>query len=606
MPPAPTADISGEARIPFWRNVKTIGILAQIVFVLLIVAGIGVLVSNVTTALRVANLPADFSFLTQPAGIPIAERPIPYAVTDSYARALLIGFLNTLKVAIIGVVLASLIGVLVGVMRLSSNWLVKSIATVYVELLRNIPLAVQIVFWYAAILLPFPPRISNPISLPGGMLLSNVGLAFPSFYPTYRFGQWLPWLIAAVVLAIAAGIWRKRSLDRRDIVGRVWHYPLITLVAVAGIGYAVASIDRSVPDTLQLEFDSARGRGTVNFVEDGKTQAAAFVPVSVSYPSAQLTTTTQNLVESRRQVNSTFRFPLIRPTEVEEVEVVFAEPEAAEAAGYRLEFDNYPSSGTLYVDANGNDAYDAGEEVNEATGTGFNGVQLVMRLTGFHRVVVGDRDGQVRTPLFRPLEVEGAEEEAAAAAPAAGGRFSAFGQAATERRGAGTTTLEAETELLGVGPLVLSNAHIPVSNYEGGVRFTVNYLALLLALVVYTSAFIGEIVRGGIQAVAKGQREAANALGLSGFQTFSLIVFPQALRIVLPPVISQYLNLTKNSSLATLAGYAELFVIASVVSNQTGAAIPIALLLIGSYLAISLAFSLVLNKVNERLALVER
>lgn len=605
MPPGPAADLTGETRIPFWRNVKTIGILAQIVFVLLIVAGVGVLVNNVTTALAVANLPADFSFLTQPAGIPIAERPIPYEVTDSYARALLIGFLNTLKVAIIGVVLASLIGVLVGVMRLSSNWLVKSIATVYVELLRNIPLAVQIVFWYAAILLPFPPRISNPISLPGGMLLSNVGLAFPSFYPTYRFSQWLPWLIAAIVLAVAAGLWRQRSLDRRDIVGRVWHYPLITLVAVAGIGYAVASVDRSVPDNLQLEFDSARGRGTVNFVDAGRVESAPFVPVSVRYPAAQLTTTTQNLVESRQKVDSTFRFPLIRPSEVEEVEVVFADPAAAEAAGYRLEFDNYPSSGTLYVDSNANDQYDKGEEVNEATGTGFNGVQLVMRLTGFHRVIVGDRDGQVRTPLFRALEVEGAAEEEAAA-PAAGGRFSAFGQAATERRGPGTTTLEAETELLGVGPLVLSNAHIPVSNYEGGVRFTVNYLALLLALVVYTSAFIGEIVRGGIQAVAKGQREAANALGFSGFQAFSLIVFPQALRIVLPPVISQYLNLTKNSSLATLAGYAELFVIASVVSNQTGAAIPIALLLIGSYLAISLAFSLVLNKVNERLALVER
>src|SRR5690606_12437636 len=129
-----------EAQIPFWRNVKTIGILVQIVFVLLVVAGILVLVNNVTTALRVANLPADFSFLTRPAGIPIAERPIQYEVTDTYARAMLIGFLNTLRIAIIGVVLASLIGVLVGVMRLSTNWLVRRITTVYVELLRNIPL----------------------------------------------------------------------------------------------------------------------------------------------------------------------------------------------------------------------------------------------------------------------------------------------------------------------------------------------------------------------------------------------------------------------------------------------------------------------------------
>lgn len=155
-----------QHRIPFWRNVKTLGIIAQVVFVLLVVAGIGVLVDNVTTALTRANLPADFSFLGERAGIPIAETAIPYRITDSYARALLIGFLNTLKVAIVGVVAASLIGVLVGVMRLSANWLVRTIATVYVELLRNIPLAVQIVFWYAAILLPFPPRINNPVALP--------------------------------------------------------------------------------------------------------------------------------------------------------------------------------------------------------------------------------------------------------------------------------------------------------------------------------------------------------------------------------------------------------------------------------------------------------
>ena len=591
-----------NVRIPFWRNVKTIGILVQIVFVLLIVAGIGVLLNNVTTALRVSNLPADFSFLSRPAGIPIAERPLPYEVTDSYAKALLIGFLNTLKVAIVGVVLASLIGVLVGVMRLSSNWLVKGIATVYVELLRNIPLAVQIVFWYAAILLPFPPRISNPIALPGGILFSNIGLAFASFYPTYRFGAWLPWLIAAVALAVVATLWRRRSLRLRDTVGAVWYYPIVTFLLVAGVGYGVASLDRSVPPELMLEFDVARGRGTVNFVTEDGTEPAPFVPVRIGLEAGQLTTTTQNLVESRDQVNATFRFPLIRPVEAEELDVVFADSAEAEAAGYRLHFLSYPSSGIVYVDHNGNDEYDRGENVNPATGTGYNGVQLVMTVRGFERVVVGDREGQVRTPLFRPITDEAAE----VAAPAArGGRFSAFGPPAVSQDAA-PPPLEATSEMLPVGPLVYSSVHIPVSTYEGGARLTVNYLAMLLALVVYTSAFIGEIVRGGIQAVAKGQREAANALGLSGYQTFSLVVFPQALRIVLPPVISQYLNLTKNSSLATLAGYAELFVIANVISNQTGAAIPIAILLIGSYLAISLTFSVVLNKVNASLALVER
>ncbi len=600
------ADIStGATRIPFWRNVKTITIIAQVVFVLLIVAGIVVLVNNVTTALARANLPADFSFLGRRAGIPIAETPIPYTVTDSYARALLIGFLNTLKVALVGVVLASLIGVLVGVMRLSTNWLVRSIATVYVELLRNIPLAVQIVFWYAAILLPFPPRITDPIALPGGLLLSNIGLATPWIYPTYRFGAWVPWLVGALLVAIAVGIWRKRSLDRRDVVGRVWHYPLIAFALIAGAGYLVGSMDRSVPADLAFDFDAARGRGSVYRHTDSGRESVAYVPVRVRIESAQLTETSQNIAESREVVGSTVRFPLLRPSEAESYEMAFADPEAAEAAGYQLHFDKFPSVATIYVDRNGNGEFDRGEQFDPETGRGYNGVSMVLNVTGFERTIVSDRDGQIRTPLFKvpaDPDAEAAQEEQAA--PTARGRFSAFGQAATEQTT--SSELEADTEILGVGPVVVSGVNIPVSNYEGGARFTVNYLALLLALVIYTSAFIGEIVRGGIQAVSRGQTEAANALGLSGYQTFSLVVFPQAMRIVLPPIISQYLNLTKNSSLAQLAGYAELFVVASVVSNQTGAAIPIALLLVGSYLAISLAFSLVLNKVNDRLALVER
>src|SRR5690606_25116005 len=182
--------------------------------------------------------------------------------------------------------------------------------------------------------------------------------------------------------------------------------------------------------------------------------------------------------------------------------------EAAEAAGYQLHFLSFPSSGIVYVDHNGNDEFDRGENVNPATGAGYNGVQLVMKVREFERVVVGDREGQVRTPLFRPVTDEVAE----VAAPAAGrGRFSAFGPPADSQTDA-PPALEATSEILPVGPLVFSRVHIPVSTYEGGARLTVNYLAMLLALTVYTSAFIGEIVRGGIQAVAKGQREAADAL----------------------------------------------------------------------------------------------
>jgi general L-amino acid transport system permease protein len=131
-------------------------------------------------------------------------------------------------------------------------------------------------------------------------------------------------------------------------------------------------------------------------------------------------------------------------------------------------------------------------------------------------------------------------------------------------------------------------------------------LALLLALVIHTAGFIAEIVRAGIQAVPKGQREAARTLGLNPWQTFSIVTFPQALRIILPPMISQYLNLSKNSSLAPLAAYVELFAISVIIANQTGATIPVILIIIASYLIISFTFALILNVVNDRIALVER
>jgi His/Glu/Gln/Arg/opine family amino acid ABC transporter permease subunit len=602
---------SAPERIPFWRNVKTIGIAVQVVFVVVIAAGIGVLVSNVLTALRTANLPADFSWMGSRAGIPIAETPIPYTVADPYWKALLIGFLNTLRVALIGVVLASLIGVLVGVMRLASNWLVRTLASVYIELLRNIPLAVQIVFWYSAVLLPIPPRLNNPIELPGGVLLSNVGLAFPFLYPSYRFGAWVPWLVAAVVLAVIAAVWRDRALKRADRVGRVWPYPLAAFVLTAAVGYGVASIGTAVPDTYAIDFNVERGRGTVFRDLDGDgvrgrgEPVAPFASTIVRVAAAQLTTTTQNLVESRRNVDATFRFPLVRETDVASVEVVFDDAAAAEEAGYRLHFFAFPSRGLVYQDRDGDGEFTEGEQRDAATGVGFNGIRLIMRIEGYERPIVADRDGQVRTPAFAPLiGADGDGDGAAAADAAPAPSFSVFAPVAAADDA--PAPLVADVELRPAGPLVLSRVHVPVGSYEGGQRFTVNYLALLLALVIYTSAFIGEIVRGGIQAVAKGQREAAQALGLSGYQIFTLVVFPQALRIVLPPVISQFLNLTKNSSLAPLAGYAELFVVAGIVANQTGASIPIALLLVVSYLTISLVFAYVLNVVNDRLALVER
>ena len=599
-------------RIPFWRNVKMIGILAQVVFVVVLFAGIAILINNAATALARANLPSNFSFMPARAGIPIAETPIPYTTNDPYWRALVIGFLNTLRVALVGVVLASLLGVGVGVMRLSANWLVRTIATVYIELLRNIPLAVQIVFWYSAILLPFPPRVSNPIELPGGVFMANQGIAIPYLYPGYAFSAWWPFVAIALVAALAGWLWRRRQAERSERPLLVWPVPLAIALMIPAVAYLAFGLPRSAPPQAATEFNIERARGLTFLDLDGNGRRSADEPIlpyanlMVRIEAAELLVATQNIAESRREVGSTFRFPRMDEGEFRTARVDFVDQEGAEAAGFRIHFDRFPNVGRIYVDLNGNGQFDAGEEFNPATGVGYNEVAMVMTVEGFERRLVSGRDGVFRTSNFKPIGTAAAEEEVADAPAEPSRGIALFAPPAAPSAAPTLEPLQTELEFLASGALVHSPVQLPVAGFEGGQRFSVNYLALLFALVIYTSAFIGEIVRGGIQAVAKGQREASQALGLSNAQTFRLVVFPQALRIVLPPMISQFLNLTKNSSLAPLAAYGELFVIATIAANQTGASIPIALLLVGSYLAISLTFALILNVVNDRIALVER
>lgn len=593
-------------RVPFYRNVKLIGYLAQMIFVIVLIAAAVVLYTNVTSALRRSNLPADFNFLDNRAGIPIAEIPIPYTTNSPYWRALLIGFLNTLKVALVGVVLTSLLGVLIGVMRLSSNWLLRQIATIYIETIRNTPLAVQIVFWYTAVLLPLPPRVNNPVELPGGILFSNVGLALPWLYPSYRFGAWLPWLVGAVVVLIALYIFRRRQIRLSERPGNAWLLPVGAALIISTVGYFVANAGNSLPENLTVSYNADRGRGITFFDENDNgtrergEELASYAAVNVTLEQAQLDTLSQNLNESGERVFSVFRFPIIQESEAEEITVEFADSEDAER--YSIAFTDYPSRGVVYEDRDGDGELSEGEELNTSAErvSGFGGVRLLMNVTNYSRRVVADRDGGFRIPGFEAAQEESAQEEEGEGSS----RFGVFGGGGSDS--ADEAALAAEVDLLTSAPLVYSRAFIPVSNYEGGLRFTINYLAILLALVIYTASFIAEIVRGGIQAVPKGQTEAAKALGLSPYQTFNLVVFPQALRIILPPMISQYLNLTKNSSLAPLAAYAELFVIASIVANQTGASIPVAIILIVSYLLISFSFAFVLNIVNDRIALVER
>jgi general L-amino acid transport system permease protein len=352
---------------------------------------------NAKANLAAQRITSGFGFLDQTAGFSVNQSLIPYNESDTYGRVFLVGLLNTLLVAGLGIVLATILGFVIGIARLSPNWLVARLAGAYVELIRNLPLLFQILFWYLAVLGALPgPRQS--ISLFGEVFLNNRGIIVPA--PTAGEG---------------AGV-----------------------VAVAGAVGIIA--------TLALR-SWAR----------------------------------------RRQARTGEQFPVFWIG----CAVIIGLPLAALAA------------------------------------------------TGF--------------PIgFQKPELRG-------------------------------------------------------FNFVGGLRLIPEFVALLIALTTYTAAFIAEVVRAGVLAVPRGQTEAASALGLRRGLTLRLIVVPQALRVILPPLTNQYLNLTKNSSLAVAVGYPDLFaVFAGTALNQTGQAIEIIAITMAVYLVISLLTSALMNWYNARLRIVER
>ncbi|HEX7022882.1 MAG TPA: ABC transporter permease subunit, partial [Trueperaceae bacterium] len=411
--------------------------------------------------------------------------------------------------------------------------------------------------------------------------------------------------IAAVLLAAVAFWLRRRQIVRSERPGQAWPIAVIVLVLVAAAGYFAAG--SGLPNDIAVEFLADRGRGTVyadtnqDGIMNAGEHAIAFAPTRVEVDKGALRTLSQDFTESGSIVRSTFRFPPIQASEFDSADVHFADPDATQ--GLSIRFDDFPSEGLIYQDRNNNDAFDPGEQLRK-NGGGYSGIPVIMVLEGFHRRIVSSREGLVRIPDFETedaLKADQEERDVNLSPRALFGRPQDGPDTSTQE-----ATVDVDVNLLPAGPLVLSKPSVPGTNYFGGMVLSTSYLAILLALVVYTSSFIAEIVRAGILAVPKGQTEAAKSLGLSGFQTFSLIVFPQSLRIILPPMISQYLNLTKNSSLGTLATYAEIFAVSVIIANQTGASVPVILMIIVAYIIISLIFALVLNIINARMALVER
>ncbi len=371
------------------------GIVIQVAVLLAVALFIAFITFNTITNLKSAGLATGFGFLDDPAFFDINQPLIEYNSQSSFARALLVGFLNTVMVSVLGIIAATIIGVIAGVLRLSSNWLISRLVTSYVEFVRNVPVLLQIIFWWA--LLTGLPKVRDSLSLGDTAFLNNRGVRVPAPLTEPGFGWVLAALAAGIVIAILITRWARK---RQDLTGQI--------------------------------------------------------------------------------------FP-----------------------------------------------------------TGWTTIGLIIGL---------------------PLIV-----------------YFALGQ-----------------------PLGWEIPRRTRFNFQGGINITPELIALWLALATYTGAFIAEIVRAGILSVSRGQSEAAFALGLRPNLTMQKIILPQALRVIIPPLTSQYLNLTKNSSLAIVIGYQDLVSIGGSILNQSGRSLEIVAIWMAVYLSLSLATSAYMNWYNKRISLVER
>lgn len=391
-----TTGIDGPPKVAFFNDPRVRSIGVQAILIAVIVFFGWQMVQNTLTNLEKANIASGWSFLDTTAGFDLSFTLIPYSESSTYGRAIMVGILNTLLIAFCGIITATIIGFLVGVMRLSKNWLVAKVAEIYIEVVRNVPLLVQMFIWYKVVLAALPsPR--NAWSIADTVFLSNRGITIPKFI--WGDGAWM---ISVAVIASIVGI----------VVLRKWAH--------------------------------------------------------------------------KRQEATGEQFPVF-----------------------------LTSLGILF------------------------GVPL---LTFFL--------------LGSPVEFEIPEQ----------GKF----------------------------------------NLRGGVGLVPEFAALYFALSIYTASFIAEIVRSGILAVNKGQTEASYALGLRPNPALRLVVIPQAMRVIIPPLASQYLNLTKNSSLAVAIGFPELVAAGGTVMNQSGQAVEIIVIWMVVYLTISLLTSAFMNWFNSRMKLVER
>ncbi len=567
---------SNQSIIPaFLRDIRVLQVIGQIIFVILVVAVMSLLVSSIFQNLAAKNLSPTFTFLSNRSGFDISNAPTWYSNDSSYWTAFQVGMTNTIRVISVGLVLATALGILVGILLLSSNWLIRTVARGYVELLRNTPLLVQLFVWYFIVMLTLLPQSGNPLTFPTegvSQLPIRLLIYVIAFFVLRRWSggqksespfRWatMPGFYAAVIV-VEIGFWLRNTQE-------AWAgaYGSGNLGNGGFILYLVASV---LLIAACWFFIPKAMRWTALGIAVGQLLGGLLFYFGI-IPNAGLR---QELYPLVYISNRGFVFPEIIAT------ARFTEWITFVAIGLALAIMMWLHFG----------------QITENTGRQIpRGLYALLAVIGF--TILG-------------WLLTGTEPEAAVVPIDQNG--TTVYMSPDDARSQGLFT-EEDDRLYSTVPLLVvlprqrvNKAGIVFNNFERGVEIQPEYMALLLGLVVYTSAFIAEIVRAGIQSVPRGQIEASRALGLTTTQTLRMIVLPQALRVIIPPLGNQYLNLSKNSSLAVAIAYADVVLVTQTIMNQSGQSVTGISMLMVFYLTISLTISVFTNWFNRRFKLVTR
>lgn len=556
-----TPHIQKEAAIPFWRDVRVLGVIGQVVVMALVLAGVGWLISNFIENAQAQGLKIGFDFLNTTAAFDIKEG-IDYQATDTFGRALWVGVVNTIRVSFLGIILTTFVAIIVGIARLSNNWLISKIATVYIEIVRNVPVLVLLFFLYFAVVLKLPPVKDSiqPFGLP--IFLNQRGVALPGLTPTSGFPIWLAFIVLAIILVMVLWTIQSRQEERTGEPVNKTGSAIAAFIVIVAVGWFVTSAFSS---------DQAIMVASSRNIRDFKDFEAIYL-LRIDDDALRELGVDKPTLDSLTSANAVAAYKDELTAQLASGNLAGAEAETVRA---RLDILNSPSIVVCAVS-------ESAGEINAAS--------------------------QLRRQNI-PVKVDGKDSMRKAGAAYAAGDCDLL--AGTQAELAAERSILEEPNAheivpVDVAPLVVNTPAPAGFNIQGGIKLTPEFAALLAGLVIYTGAFAAEIVRAGILAVSKGQTEAARALGLSEGQRLRLIVLPQAMRVIIPPMTSQYLNLTKNSSLAVAIAYPDLVAVGNTVMNQSGFAVQVIIIFMASYLTLSLSISAFLNWYNKKVALVER